>query len=317
MPKLANTIHIRDFIDDIFPDSSRPNAPNCVEIHSNINIFPEDEFYDLNVVVEPIHTCIRTYLKQTERSLYTPNAFFYVDGRFITALNPEGNLEITVYALSIERHPGNVSDFKNYRENLPEQWCPIIMMLGFVGDRNVAPGEQYTLRNFELTSSIYDATKAEAIEFSVTCYFGSGRRWENMIVPNTDSFVSVTAKVVGRTSTNQLAVRVLDLTYLPKPPSYNTPATPSNAKKRQDRWGGRAQSSPSKKPRLLTSSQDSVESTHTEMDFDDEERTDTPPSTQINQSSSSVRTQDVEVIDDDAPNVPPVPERRHRKQRRH
>lgn len=49
------------------------------------------------------------------------------------------------------------------------------MMLGFVGDRNVAPGEQYTLRNFELTSSIYDATKAEAIEFSVTCYFGSGR----------------------------------------------------------------------------------------------------------------------------------------------
>lgn len=141
-------------------------------------------------------------------------------------------------------------------------------------------------------------------------------RWENMIVPNTGSFVSVTAKVVGRTSTNQLAVRVLDLTYLPKPPSHNTPATPSNAKKRQDRWGGRAQSSPSKKPRSLTSSQDSVEGTHTEMDFDEEERTDTPPTTQINQSSSSVRTQDVEIIDDDAPNVPAVPERRHRKQRR-
>lgn len=109
MPKLANTIHIRDFIDDVLPDSSRPNAPNCVEIHSNINIFPEDEFYDLNVVVEPIHTCIRTYLKQTERSLYTPNAFFYVDGRFITTLNPEGNLEITVYALSIERYTINTN----------------------------------------------------------------------------------------------------------------------------------------------------------------------------------------------------------------
>lgn len=109
MPKLANTIHIRDFIDDVLPDSSRPNAPNCVEIHSNINIFPEDEFYDLNVVVEPIHTCIRTYLKQTERSLYTPNAFFYVDGRFVTALNPEGNLEITVYALSIERYTFNTN----------------------------------------------------------------------------------------------------------------------------------------------------------------------------------------------------------------
>ncbi|KAH7137815.1 hypothetical protein EDB81DRAFT_800946, partial [Dactylonectria macrodidyma] len=210
-------------------------------------------------------------LRRSLITYVTPNAFFYVNGRFIITLNPEGNLKITIYALSIERHPGNVSDFKNYQEHL-------------LDNRNVAPGEQYMLYNFELTSSIYDTTKAEAIEFSITYYFRGRRR----------SFISIIAKVVGRTSTNQLTIRILDLTYLPKPPSHNTPATPSNAKKRQDH---------------------SIQSTHTEMDFDKEERTDTPPLTQINQSSSSVRTQDFEVINDNAPNVPTVPERRHRKQR--
>ena len=35
---------------------------------------------------------------------------------------------------------------------------------------------------------------------SLICYFSSGKRWEKVKVPNTGSYVSVTAKVVGRTT---------------------------------------------------------------------------------------------------------------------
>jgi hypothetical protein len=64
----------------------------------------------------------------------------------------------------------------------------------------------------------------------------------------------VTAKIVGRTAeTNRLALRVLDLSYLPKQTiTLATPATPSSASttawKRSNRWDDRVESStPSKR----------------------------------------------------------------------
>ena len=74
------------------------------EIYADVNIFPEDDFYDSTVTVEPIHTCIRTYLAGQKREFYVPNAFFYADGRFSTAVMEENKLEITVQALSLERY---------------------------------------------------------------------------------------------------------------------------------------------------------------------------------------------------------------------
>ncbi|OCK88310.1 uncharacterized protein K441DRAFT_314634 [Cenococcum geophilum 1.58] len=42
---------------------------------------------------------------------------------------------------------------------------------------------------------------------SLICYFSSGKRWEKVKVPNTGSYVSVTAKVVSRTTKeNRLAL---------------------------------------------------------------------------------------------------------------
>lgn len=129
----------------------------------------------------------------------------------------------------------------------------MLTVMGRVGYRNAEPIEQRGLRHFELQTSVYDPPKTAPFDFSVMCYFNSGKRWENFKVPNTGSYVSVTAKVVGRsTKENRLAVRVLDISYLPgffstavSPPPSNSPTS----SKRKDRWDGRVESTPTKKIR--------------------------------------------------------------------
>lgn len=89
---------------------------------------------------------------------------------------------------------------------------------------------------------------------SLICYFSSGKRWEKVKVPNTGSYVSVTAKVVSRTAKeNRLALRILDMSYIPK--SFSTPvsspaSTQSTSSKQPNHWSGRVESvTPSKKIR--------------------------------------------------------------------
>jgi len=101
-PTLIGTIHLRDFVDSVVGDPTRADT-SYIEIQIDINIFEEDRFYSSNVIVEPIHTRIRAYVTQAERDLYVPNAFFYADGRFTTAVTSVNILEITVHALSLMR----------------------------------------------------------------------------------------------------------------------------------------------------------------------------------------------------------------------
>ncbi|KAM6514430.1 hypothetical protein FALCPG4_015568 [Fusarium falciforme] len=100
----SNIIHLRDFVDNVIDDPSRENAPNYVEIQTEINIFEEGGFYSSEVNVEPIRTRIHAYLARVEREPYVPNAFFYADGRFCATSAADGTLEINVQALSLMRH---------------------------------------------------------------------------------------------------------------------------------------------------------------------------------------------------------------------
>ncbi|KXH62495.1 hypothetical protein CNYM01_14036 [Colletotrichum nymphaeae SA-01] len=282
IPKLTNIIHIRDFIDEILPDSTRPETPNYTEIHAAVNVFQEDDFYDSTINSDPIQACIRVYLKRNERDLFVLNAFFYAHGRFTVEPVPDERPKLIVQSLSFQRHPGDVSDFHEYRRHLPEQWCPMMIALGFVGDRKPLSDQPFCLRNFELRTSVYDTSRGDIVNFSIFCYFANTKRWEHMVVPSSSSSVSVTGKLVGCTPSNQLAVRILDVTYLPKTtPSSHSPTSSadSTSVKRQSRWSGRADSTPTKKSRMQ-SSMDSVQD-DTEMIPIDKSDTMTPtPTTQ-------------------------------------
>lgn len=97
-------IHLRDFVDAIVDDPTRENAPNYAEILTDVNIFEEDGFHHHDIVTEPIRTRIHAYLTREQRDLHLPNAFFYADGRFSTALSTEGTLEIGIQTLSLMRY---------------------------------------------------------------------------------------------------------------------------------------------------------------------------------------------------------------------
>lgn len=101
--KLTNALHIRDFIDDVRPDPTKPDMPNYVEIHTDLNIFPEGDFYDAGVVVEPVHVCVRSYLTHFDQEIYVPDAFIYADGRFHVIVMENKKLHIVMQALSLQR----------------------------------------------------------------------------------------------------------------------------------------------------------------------------------------------------------------------
>jgi hypothetical protein len=66
---LTNTIHLQDFVDDVVDNPTRPDISNYIENRTDVNIFEENRFYSSDVVVEPIHARIRTYVTQAEREL--------------------------------------------------------------------------------------------------------------------------------------------------------------------------------------------------------------------------------------------------------
>jgi hypothetical protein len=125
--------------------------------------------------------------------------------------------------------------------------------MGSVGTHCDDPLAESVLRHWELQTAVYDAPNRPPIQFSVACFFESGRRWEKTKTPSSGSYISVTAKIVGRmVKTNHLALRVLDFSFLPKPsstaPKQMSTSTP--ASKRSDRWDRRTDSSsPFKKMR--------------------------------------------------------------------
>ena len=86
----VNTIHLRDFVDDVQNDSSR-TSPNHMEIHSDINVFSEAGFSSTNGTTEPIHTCIRAYLTQ-EEALLSDGAGAYNEGRQKWTVEADGTM---------------------------------------------------------------------------------------------------------------------------------------------------------------------------------------------------------------------------------
>jgi hypothetical protein len=111
------------------------------------------------------------------------------------------------------------------------------------------------LRYFTVETSVYEASKAAPVQFSVVCFLENTNRWKKIKILLSGAFLSVSAKVAGRTAdTNHLALRILDLVYLPRPASIVAAQTPTATppSKRSSCWEGRTAPSTSlKRSRVL------------------------------------------------------------------
>jgi hypothetical protein len=148
----------------------------------------------------------------------------------------------------------------------------MVTIIGSVGTRCEKSLDQPEPREFELKTSIYDPSTTGARQFSVICFFESNKRWGKVTIPPSGAHISVTAKVVGHTINNHLALRILDFAYLPRPtstsPVQNIPSP--LASKRSYRWGGRI-NTPSKKIRTSEIGIGSAAAPHTPSAVDNDE----------------------------------------------
>ena len=137
----------------------------------------------------------------------------------------------------------------------------MITVIDFIDHDNDESTEQFQCHYFELHTSVYDFPKTDHINFTLNCYFANDRQWAKVCLPLSESFVAVTAKIAGQTaSDNRLAVRVLDMSYLPRSTSTSTSTptlTPSFFKKQVDHWSCNTESSMSFKRIHCSSSKNS------------------------------------------------------------
>ncbi|KAF1807905.1 hypothetical protein P152DRAFT_284168 [Eremomyces bilateralis CBS 781.70] len=131
----------------------------------------------------------------------------------------------------------------------------MVTVVGSVSSRNDNSLDPTHARRFMIETSVYDASNAAPVPYSMACFLEDSKRWQKVKIPQAGTFLTLTAKVVGRTTdTNLLALRVLDLAYLPKLASAAPTTTPttSSPSKRPNRWIARpTPSTPSKKPHRM------------------------------------------------------------------
>ena len=168
----------------------------------------------------------------------------------------------------------------------------MVTVVGSVGERKAVSVDKFNLRHFELRTSVYDTSTSKCVNFSVICFFPNEKRWEKFNVPRTEAFLSVTAKIVGRTTAdNRLAVRVLNITPLPQAssapaPSVSSPSSAASNRVNRNRWSGRVDSvTPSKRIRLSTP-EAQLDSTQ-----QPDPETTSIPETILDQQSSAERSQ--------------------------
>lgn len=186
-------LHIRDFIENVEPDPTRPGKGFPIQLRVSLNI-PSKDVQSDDVEQEDIPALIRFFNEGNRPDLYQPNAFVYSSGAFLTTTSDEEGFHIVLHAHSLDRwvclvffrnlltqssHPGNQEDTASYFMHCPEAAQPIVTLLGVVLDRGGQLNDGPTLLHYRLQTTVYNASTRSQHTFPITAYFKNGQRWAN------------------------------------------------------------------------------------------------------------------------------------------
>ncbi|KAJ5904785.1 uncharacterized protein N7473_001701 [Penicillium subrubescens] len=197
-------IHIRDFVEQVEPDPTRPGKGFSMQLRISLNI-PLKDIQSDDVEQDEIPTLLRFFNEGNQSDLYKSNTFIYSSGSFLTTSSDDDDFHVIIHAHTLDRHPGDEDNTDIYFMHCPEAAQP-------------------------------------TVTFLVTAYFKNVQRWANFPPLNPNSYVFLTGRIFGLTKERrQLAVVTDDIHFLPRP-SHPLPATPSSTgkRKRVDRWSQRA-----------------------------------------------------------------------------
>lgn len=142
-------IHIRDFVEHVEPDPTRPGKGLSMQLRVSLNL-PWKDIQSDDVEQDEILTLVRFFNEGNQSDLYKPNTFVYSFGSFLTTSSDDEEFHIVLHAHNLDRsvcpicyitkltqssHPGNEEDIESYFMHCPEAAQPIVTFLGVVIER--------------------------------------------------------------------------------------------------------------------------------------------------------------------------------------
>jgi hypothetical protein len=252
-------LHVRDFIEHVEPDPTRPGKALSMQLRISLNI-PFKDIESDDVESNEIPTLIRFFNESNQSDIYQPNAFIYSSGAFLTTSSEDEGFHIILHAHNLDRsvhvwhinestwliqysHPGDQEDTDSYFPHCPGAAQPIVTFLGIVLERRGQLNGGRDLLHYRLQTTVYNPSTRTPHTFPITTFFKNGQRWANFPLLNVGAHVFLTGRIFGVTKEDrQLAVVADDIHFLPTPTS-TIPPTPSSTigkRKRLDRWSHRA-----------------------------------------------------------------------------
>ncbi|KAJ5367174.1 hypothetical protein N7541_001115 [Penicillium brevicompactum] len=235
-------LHVRDFIENVEPDPTRPGKGLSIQLRVSLNI-PSQDIQSDDVEQHEIPTLIRFFNEGNRPDLYQPNAFVYSSGSFLTTSSDDEGFHIVLHAHNLDCHPGNQEDTASYFMHCPGAAQPIVTFLGVVLERGGQLNDGPTLLHYRLQTTVYNTSTRTHHTFPITAYFKNGQRWANFPPLNANAHVFLTGRIFGLTKEScQLAIITDDIHFLPASTHHHppTPSSTTGKRKRVDRWSQRA-----------------------------------------------------------------------------
>jgi hypothetical protein len=95
-------LHIRDFIEHVEPDPTRPGKGLSMQLRVSLNI-PDKDVQSDDVEQDDIPTLIRFFNEGNRPGIYQPNAFLYAWGSFLTDSSDSEDFHILLHANNVDR----------------------------------------------------------------------------------------------------------------------------------------------------------------------------------------------------------------------
>ena len=95
-------IHIRDFINHVEPDPTRPGKGLALQLHVSLNL-PDKDAQSDDVEQKEVPTLVRFFTEASRSDLYRPNAFIYAWGTFLTTTTEDLGFHILLHAHTVDR----------------------------------------------------------------------------------------------------------------------------------------------------------------------------------------------------------------------
>jgi hypothetical protein len=96
-------IHVRDFVNEVSRDPTRPGYDSALQLHTDINIPPvhgEELSDDFDIV--PIPALIRFFAPTGQMDLYQPSVFVYATGPFNMNGTQDAVPQMVINAFSVD-----------------------------------------------------------------------------------------------------------------------------------------------------------------------------------------------------------------------